>query len=287
LTLKKLISEMTAIVIWFNDENLENLSLWVASDSRVSKNLSSTLIDDAAKVFTLPVVCRFPDEDGFLSKIAYYHTYGYCFAGSTLLGQNTFLALMPLLSNLVAVQPYIPPMDSVAQFILKYLGRSFDEYKVIAGASSAVEVALFGWCHVTQKHYIFHYYPEQGDNGIYIIKCTTHTNLDKKSFVYLGDHRNELTRKIQEAFDGENKPGRSLSRIPRYVIEEQIENNEYITIGGDLQLGIADQYGFRPFSICKPRVSGKPEAYLSYLGYELHEDIKNVGDAYIGLSAMV
>ncbi|HEY9795122.1 MAG TPA: hypothetical protein V6D30_05725 [Leptolyngbyaceae cyanobacterium] len=205
---------MTAIAIWFNDENPKNPSLWIASDSRVSKNQSSTLIDNAAKVFTLPVVCRFPGEEGFFSKIAYYHTYGYCFAGSTLLGQNTFLALMPLLSNLVAVQPYTPQMADVAQFVLEYLGRAFDDYKVIAS-------------------------------------------------------------------------GRPLSRIPRYIIEEHIQDSAYKTIGGDLQLGRADQLGFQPFSICKPRVTGQPEAYLSYLGYELHEDIKNVGDASIGLPGMI
>jgi len=277
---------MTAIAIWFNDENPENPCLWIASDSRVS-NQGSTLIDDAAKVFALPVTCRCPGENGFFSKITHYHTYGYCFAGSTLLGQNTFLALIPLLNNLVAVQPYTPPMDCVAQFILKYLGRCFDEYKVIATTGSGIEVALFGWCHATQKHYIFHYHPEQDDNGIYIIKYTIHTNLDNKSFVYLGDDRNELTHKIKEAFDGENIPGRPLSRIPRYVIEEHIQDSRYITIGGNLQLGIADRYGFRPFSIFKPRVPGKPEAYFSYLGYELYEDIQNVGDAHVGLLGML
>jgi hypothetical protein len=253
----------------------------------VSKNQNSTLIDDAAKVFTLPVVCRFPDQDGFFSQVGYYHTYGYCFAGSTLLGQNTFLALMPLLSNLAAAQRYVPEMSCVAHFILKYLGRAFDDYKVIACESSAVEVALFGWCHVTQKQHIFHYHPAEDDSGVYVIKCRDHTNLNEKSFVYLGDHRNDITQKIQKAFDGESEPGRSLSRIPRYIIEEYIQNRAYKTIGGDLQLGIADQFGFRPFSICKPRVPGKPEAYLSYLGYELHQDIQNVGHAIVNLPGMV
>lgn len=278
---------MTAIAIWFNDENPEHPSLWVASDSRVSKNQSSTLIDDAAKVFTLPVVCRCPGEDGFFSQIAYYHTYGYCFAGSTLLGQNTFLALIPLLSNLAAFQPYTPQMADVAHFILEYLGRTFDDYKVIAGENSALEVALFGWCQVTQKYHIFHYYPGKNDNGVYVIKCTDHTDINKKSFVYLGDYRNDMTQKIQAAFDGDSKPGRPLSRIPRYVIEEHIQNSEYKTIGGDLQLGIANQFGFQPFSIYKPRVPGKPEAYLSYLGYELYQDIQNVGHAIVNLPGMV
>lgn len=278
---------MTAIAIWFNNENPENPSLWVASDSCVSKSQNSTLIDDAAKVFALPVVCKFPGEDGFFSQVGYFHTYGYCFAGSTLLGQNTFLALMPLLSNLAAAQPYVPQMADVAHFILQYLGRAFDDYKVIACEKSAVEVALFGWCHITQKQHIFHYYPGEDDNGFYVIKCTDHTDLNEKSFVYLGDHGNDMKQKIKKSFDGDNEPGRPLSRIPRYIIEEHIQNSEYKTIGGDLQLGIADRFGFRPFSICKPRVPGQPEAYLSYLGYELHQDIQNVGHAIIILPGMV
>ncbi|MEH2123224.1 hypothetical protein [Nostoc sp.] len=277
---------MTAIAIWFNNEMSENPSLWVASDSRVSNNKNSTLIDDAAKVFALPVVCRFPGEDGFFSQIGYFHTYGYCFAGSTLLGQNTFLALMPLLSNLATVQPYIPQMADVADFILQYLGRAFDDYKVIACEHSGVEVALFGWCHVTQKQHIFHYYPVKDDNE-YVLKCTDYTDLNEKSFVYLGEDRKDMTQKIQKAFNGDSEPGRPLSRIPRYIIEEHIQNSEYKTIGGNLQLAIADRFGFRPFSICKPRAIGKPEAYLSYLGYELHQDIKNVGDAIVNLPGMV
>jgi hypothetical protein len=110
---------MTAIVIWLNNENPANPSLWIASDSRVSKH-DSTLIDDAVKIFALPIVCRSPGKEGFFSQISYFHTYGYCFAGSTLLGQNTFLALIPLLSNLVTVERYIPQMSDVADFILEY-----------------------------------------------------------------------------------------------------------------------------------------------------------------------
>ncbi|BAZ51949.1 hypothetical protein NIES4103_46080 [Nostoc sp. NIES-4103] len=105
--------------------------------------------------------------------------------------------------------------------------------------------------------------------------------------MYLGDYKKDMTQKIQEAFDGDSEPGRPLSRIPRYIIEEHIQNSEYKTIGGNLQLGMADRFGFHPFSICKPRVVGKPEAYLSYLGYELDQDIKNVGHAFVSLPGMV
>jgi hypothetical protein len=276
---------MTAITIWFNDEIPDNPSLWIAADSRVSSFSNSVLINDAAKIFTLPVVCKYPGEDGFYSKISHYHTYGYCFAGNTLLGQNTFLALLPLLNNLVANKPYVPPMDCVAHFIFNYLSRTFDEYKVIACEKSAVEVALFGWCHADHKPYIFHYFPRKDEKGVYIINYQK-LNTYKNFFIYLGDRKDDLKQKIQEAFNGQNIAGRTLSRIPKHIIEDHIQDDNYPSIGGDLQLGIADRYGFKPFSIYKPRAIDNPEDYISYLGYELHEDIKNVGDAFVGLYSM-
>jgi hypothetical protein len=78
---------MTAIAIWCNHERSENPGLWIAADSRVSAS-GSALIDDAAKVFALPIVCRSADADGLFTERYYDHTYGYCFAGDTLLCQN-------------------------------------------------------------------------------------------------------------------------------------------------------------------------------------------------------
>jgi hypothetical protein len=278
---------MTAIAIWFNNESPQAPSLWVASDSRISKHKEKTpLIDDAAKVFALPVVCRSPDANGFFSQTCHSHAYGYCFAGNTLLGQNTFIAAMPLLGNLIASQPYAPPISCVADFVLTYLSRAFDDYKVIACEYAAVEVALFGWCHRTEKPHIFHFYPVKDDSGEYTIKRDHLTDLKHKSFVYLGDERVMLTEKIQKAFDCSPEAGRPLARIPRYVIEDHILDENYKTIGGDLQLGVADRTGFQQYSICKPKVHGQPEACLSYLGHELDQDIPRVGEAYSGLPGM-
>jgi hypothetical protein len=57
---------------------------------------------------------------------------------------------------------------------------------------------------------------------------------------------------------------------------------DFPNIGGDLQLGIADRFGFRPLTLCKPRVNGQPTAYLSYLGRELTPNITYVGEARVG-----
>jgi len=120
---------MTAIAIWYNKEIETNPSLWVVSDSRVSKG-ASVLIEDAAKIFTLPIICKAPGTSDFFTDIYYQHSYGFCFAGSTLMGQNSFLALQPLLSNLSSAEHYIPSIEDIGNYVLNYLKKTFDDYKV-------------------------------------------------------------------------------------------------------------------------------------------------------------
>ena len=78
--------------------------------------------------------------------------------------------------------------------------------------------------------------------------------------------------------------GRRLSRAPRYVIQDLINSEAFPTIGGELQLGIADKFGFRAFPLCKPGISGL--AIIRYLGRELTDDLQYVGKALVGGVAM-
>ena len=277
---------MTAIAIWCNHERRENPGLWIAADSRVSASCDSVLIDDAVKLFTLFVVCRSPGDDGFFSKLYYAHTYGYCFAGSTLMGQNAYLALVPLLSNLVSSTSYIPSLADVAKYMLSYLGRTFNDYKERVGPQAMVEVCLFGHCSRTGNLSIFHYIPRL-EEGVYKLTCDQHENMKENEFIYLGDEKTHMSSTIAAAFAAESIPGRPLSRIPRHVIQDHIDDESFSSIGGDLQLGIADKVGFRVFALCKPREKGQPAALISYLGRELTPDITYVGEARVSGPAIV
>lgn len=275
---------MTAIAIWCNNE-VSRSSLWVAADSRIS-NLQSVLLEDGAKIFSLPIICRSPGVDGFFSEISYQHTVGYCFAGSTLIGQNTFLSILPLLGNLISHPGYVVPLAEVANFIHAYLLRTFNDYRQTATNPSLAEIAVFGHCHATSKVCVFHFKPVV-EQGLYTISYTSNLDMKSNDFIYLGDMRSEVTSRISNAITADPTPGRPQSRAPRYVIEECIQDQHFPTIGGDLQLGIADSDGFRAYSICKPRVRGAPEAYISYLGREITPDIRQVGEAAVGGWAIV
>jgi len=202
------------------------------------------------------------------------------------MGQNAYLALTPLLSNLISPSSYVPSLADIAQHVLAYLSLTYDDYKVRVGSTAMFEVALFGYCHRTDRLSVFHLTPTLID-GIYKMTCKSHQNMKDKEFVYLGDEKNQMYSSITTAFSGSSVPGRPLSRIPRYIIQDQIDDESCKTIGGDIQLGVADKYGFRPFTICKPRVNRQPEAYLSYLGRELTADIAHVGEAAVGGPGMV
>jgi hypothetical protein len=276
---------MTAIAIWHNHEVPNNPCLWIAADSRVNTN-QSTLIDDGAKIFPFQVICRSPDSQGFFSNAYYAHTFGYCFAGSTLMGQNTYLALTPLLSNLISQTGYIPSLSDIAQHILAYLRLTFDDFKLRVGQRAIFEAAIFGYCHRTQRLSTYHFSPKL-ENGIVQMMVAEHSHMKGNDFIYLGDNQTNMTAAITTAFSSDTIPGRPLSRIPRYVIQDHIDDESCTTIGGDIQLGTADQLGFHPFMLCKPRIKGQGEAYFSYLGREITPELRFVGEAMVGTNAMI
>lgn len=285
---------MTAIAIWCNHEVEGNPGLWIAADSCVSTSDGSVLIEDATKVFGLPIVCRSAGEDGLFTERYYTHTYGYCFAGDTLLGQNAYLSLVPLLGNLVSSASYIPSLADVANYVHAYLSCTFDDCKVVRAERSFFEVALFGHCHRTGTLSAYHYYISSFETSEHRIICKPHENMQEKEFLYLGDEKTHMNSQIADAFSVDHTPmevfdaaarGIRLSRIPRYIIQSHISDESFPTMGGDLQLGIADKLGFRAFPLCKPGVTG--QASIRYLGRELTPDLQYVGNALVGGQAMV
>ncbi len=278
---------MTAIVIWCNTEIPEYPSLWAAADSLVSRDSGSPLIGDAAKLFSLPVICRTPSADGFFSTLSSQRSYGYAFAGSTLVGQNTYLSLVPLLTNLISHEPYSPSLSDIAAYVSKYLSVTYDHVKVSMGPAAMFSIAIFGWCSVQRALELYSFQPEKAESGTYEIRCTQYRNLLGKQFVYLGDCSDRVSESIARALENESTPGRPQSRSPRYVIEDCIQSADFPTIGGDLQLATANALGFHQYMLCRPRTPGRGEAYFSYLGRELNDQLTQLGTAKIGLLGMV
>ncbi|WP_081682171.1 hypothetical protein [Pseudacidovorax intermedius] len=277
---------MTAIAIWLNEENPRSPSLWVAADSLVTGERESRLIGDAAKILPIQVVCRRPDPQGFFTQVSSVHSYGYAFAGSTLVGQNLYLCLAPLLSSLNVQEDYSPSLAEVADYIHRYVRTSYDDLKVSLGSKSHFCIAIFGWCPASGTLGVYKLQPKLNASGQYEVMCTAITDFSETPFVYLGDCTAHMSAEISKSLAAESTPGRPQSRAPRFVIEQHIADDAYPTIGGDLQLGIADYAGFQPYMLCRPRVPGQPAAYFSYLGRELSDRMERLGSAHVFFPAM-
>ena len=268
---------MTSVVVWPNYEVPGHPAVWVTSDSRISRAEGEPLIEDGAKLFGLPVVCRGVGEDKFFSDIYFAHSFGYCFAGSTLMGQNAYLAIAPLLTTLISTERYIPSMDDVATFVFRFLCRTFDAFKVRVAAGALFEASLFGWCHVRRSLQIWHFHPNDS-SGTWEMTRSNVSPLEAGAFLYLGSYKDRVVPLVCDAMAEDN----GLQRAPRRVVQQLIADSSFPSIGGDEQLAIANEYGFQAYTLLRPVERGKPQAYLSYLGIELTDENALVGRARVG-----
>lgn len=275
---------MTAIAIWCAHDNSQKAtSLWVAADSRIFTEKGDK--EDGAKIFSLPVVCRLADEKGFLHNEIYRHSFGYCFAGSTLMGQNSFLAMLPLLSNLACHKPYVPSLREVAMWVWTFFNRSQYDFGQKSGNFLAFEAAIFGYCHQEKCLAAYRFFPEFEQERL-IVKYEHFRDLPEGEFVYLGDDRDNMRGNIRSAFTNKIPGDRNWRDAPRHVISDAINAGSHPSIGGDLQLGYADSSGFHPLAVYRPEKLGEPKAYRSFLGYRLTPEISTLGSALVCMNAI-
>lgn len=271
---------MTAIAIWRNTENPDQPTLWAVADSLVSRG-PAPLIGDAAKLFMLPVTCRVPGPEGFFSEICSNHSYGYAFAGSTLVGQNTYLALVPLLTNLIHREPYSPSLSEVGAYIANYLSATFDDLRVTMGRDAMFEVAIFGWCPVQQTLGLFKIRPVIRQDGMYGIE-SNYVDFSNEQFVYLGDSSREVCPLIAAAIEAEG----TTTRAPKRIIAECIMSDDYPSIGGDIQVAVADRFGFKPYMLYRPRTQPPGGVEFTYLGRVIEDGFRHLGSALVSIPSL-
>lgn len=273
---------MTAIAIWLNEEVDGHPALDVAADSLVIGNRSTQLINDASKIFPLRVECRVPSANGIFSELSSSCVYGYAFAGSTLLGQNSYLSLAPLVGSFISTEPYSPSLEDVSEYVLRYLRIVYDESK-IRGQSASFEVALFGYCPIQRRMEVHHFFPVPGRDTGPEMQRTMHQDLKSGECIYLGSYKDEFWQALSVASHGPSAPGRPISRAPKHVIEDFIADEDYPEIGGDLQLWSARSFGLYPYLLVRPTVVGSPQASFTYLGRRLDGSLLHLGPAYLGM----
>ncbi|SFT61499.1 hypothetical protein SAMN05444141_102309 [Pseudovibrio denitrificans] len=256
---------MTAVAIWYNEIGK---GVWAVSDTLLSKSDGAgELIKDASKVLPLTVARRqvtSQDKDIEWSAIRYGPELGFCFAGSSLVAQNIYLALVPLLGNVKTFsEDFVPKLASVAEYVFSYSCERWEDYKYTLGEAGLFELGLFGYCLVEKKFSVYLIRFEKSD-GVYELKLHAHENLKDNDFFYLGDQREKVEELIGKEFASGGKPGRPVDRAPKNVLGDLINDPNWETIGGGMQLAISTSLGLEMYATCT-----KLGSQITYLGRPL------------------
>lgn len=272
---------MTLVATWVNFENERYPSLWSIADTKVANGLL-TLTEEGAKVLELHVNCKQYSGNDY-GQVKYRTSLGFAYAGSTLVGLNTYAALNTILCNLGAgyenrMRPDYHSILGLAKNILKVYTTSI---------RSLGEISIWGFCPKTNKAFIGSIKPirllDQIDYEISVKDIFS----DDLEVMLLGSH----TEKIKQFIDGKAQAHRDKRdhiywRLPITVLSEIIETNEYQEIGGNIQLTTIDNhsFGFTHYAVINSNRHDLP----LYRNIDLYREVGNrVGDCIIGMPAMI
>lgn len=241
---------MTLAAAWCSYEVPESPVLWMASDSRISAD-EGRLIDEGVKIFEVPVVSRAPGPSGFFDRTYFESTIGLACAGGTLVFQNVYGTLVPMLGNLISPTRAIPSFGDIADLIgrlmtlyVRSLGRRRpDAHRVsivVGGVSADGSLAAYDLS------------ARQGTSGL-VEFLSTEVDLEPGRVHFIGQHIDDAQRLLRELID-KDEPGASRHRAALNVIRVFIDDQAKTAIGAiDLdELGLVGDCGIGTEAMTSP-----------------------------------
>lgn len=241
---------MTSVVVWINRENPQEFepTVWAASDSRLTGDKEKPLSDAVPKLFEVPIKIHI--NRSRLQQIA-ISSLGFAYAGSSFIAQTCLSKLSSKLGYLSPLDEanfnfhkcyeLLPKLHDVAallrdiqQVALSDLGN----YRFLSKSevSLATEICLFGYCFIQKGFFCFHLRNEQGNVSEIVMETV---DLDSSRYFLMGDRKDDVAQSIEEAYDKFEKDSLKWWRSPAFGLQRLLDDGDYQTIGGNLQLAIS------------------------------------------------
>ncbi|CVD66788.1 hypothetical protein [Serratia marcescens] len=242
---------MTAIAIWFNQE--ESRGIWAVSDSRVSQG-NSVMTDNVPKIFSIPVkVTRC--EDMLHRSPVHIFDFGFCFAGSTIIGTNVKEMLSISISNLTEVnfssggapvnneaqtfKSFYPSLVDIAK-LTKFFGekyiRSLGE---LFPENVRTSMSVFGYCFKMRKFIVVKM--SNSPESPAALDMSIH-EFNGDEYILLGDSQSELSNAIEHTRSQFVENSLNWWRAPFIALNNWVNQQVSSTIGGYTQLCISNEF---------------------------------------------
>jgi len=265
---------MSTGVIWLNKEQPNPLlpepnRLWAVSDSLYSYNNKPSL-DIGSKLFQI-IINLYQKNPMTVEQPYLSLKIGYCFAGSTQAGLNTYALLCSILCTLRVFDNNYPSLEEIADAC----HRISVKHKTPIINDHIFEYSIFGFCLVHMRYECYRIrYEKTGDSMFKTIDL-------ENEYLVIGSHCDEIKARI-EKFKMDNDINiLKYSRAPAYVVDEIIKNKVYIDIGGSLQLGITHGIQFDLYAVVHRDEEDNNVVYYKFNNIDVFRDVVSVGPCMI------
>lgn len=274
---------MTLTATWINGETPTG-SLWMASDSRISDG-EGVLLDEGAKLFELPVVCRGPGPSGFFDQTYLDTRFGLVCSGSTVIFHQVYATLIPSLGNL-AGYGHVPALQDVAALVARMTTLFTRSLGVTRPRGAYAALVVAGVDPITSTLQAFEISPELDDERRISFQPAP-ADLEEDRVLFTGDSRAIASAEHElDVMRANPVPGRPYHRAALNVIRKLAQEDGWPTVGGDVQIGFTRGARFQRVATVTPRVHGHPIAQQRLNNIDLDE-LGSVGPCAVSLDGMV
>lgn len=272
---------MTSIICWNNKNEDWYPGLWAVADSKVSSD-AGTMTDSLQKLFVLPVNIYQGEAKVTRERSHKILSICYGFAGSTLIGTSVKDILALCLDNLTEMNYYdessdisksveerIPSIEEIAKLTQKIAQKYLMAMGAYHPKSARCEIVIFGFCkkYNDSKIYVLKNSPEQPAKISFEEK-----NVSDGEYVILGDRKEDVRKEIERKNITCAEEQYWKGRTPIVALQQIIKNSSLETIGGHVQICVANRFVSRTMYISD--VTG--EKFL-LLGFDMFSDFGNLG----------
>jgi hypothetical protein len=266
---------MTSIICWRNQEETDGI--WAVSDSRVSSGMN-VMTDNCPKLFSISAN-TYLDDDHLKQNPKKLFTFGFGFAGSTLIGTNVKEMLSMFVSNLSELQYYdapdypfekkLPSLMDVANLCKVIAERYILSMGQFFPKNARCEIVLFGYCLRNKDHIVIKLFNSPENPAAISIE---ETDVSNGAYLILGDQKERIAALVEETKLKFDYQSMNWWRSPFIALANVLREDNAGSIGGYLQFCLATQLDTRLHFLTPSK-----EFNATYVGFQLFKDLHTLG----------
>lgn len=258
---------MTLLAVWDSDN-----TLFLAADTRLSTPGTvgvQRLTDHGVKLIPFSMNCFGPGADGFFTSLILKRQFVMGYAGSSLVAQQTALALSVFLGNLGAPPGTgLPSLQDIANLAARLVQKYTTEMAQLYSnpRQSVTECIVAGRCPQKNKLQVLRLQTqicEQSQPPVTTSAIEVYPAQDLADPLLIGDTTAREAMKSALSVPSPSMPLKILERLVK-------DSTTADVIGGGVQLGWIQKDDYQPVSLCRTLEEGKPVQFHN-LGFDLFE----------------